>query len=54
MLQVFNCGIGFIVVTPPENIEDVLSRLDAMDCKAWDIGRVVESKRKTDPVVFEF
>jgi phosphoribosylformylglycinamidine cyclo-ligase len=54
MLQVFNCGIGFIVVTPPENIEDVLSRLDAMDCKAWDIGRVIESKRKTDPVVFEF
>ncbi len=54
MLQVFNCGIGFVIVIPAENIEDVLSRLGAMDCPAWDIGRVVESRRQKAPLVFEF
>ncbi len=54
MLQVFNCGIGFILVIPPEHIEDVLSRLGAMDCPAWDIGRVVRADAKNESVVVEF
>jgi phosphoribosylformylglycinamidine cyclo-ligase len=54
MLQVFNCGIGFIVVVPARHTEDVLSRLSAMGCPAWDIGRVVESKEQEEPVMIEF
>ncbi|MFO7728877.1 MAG: phosphoribosylformylglycinamidine cyclo-ligase [Desulfonatronovibrio sp.] len=54
MLQVFNCGIGFVIITSPGSAEDVLSRLNAMDCPAWDIGRVVESKRQSEPVEFDF
>jgi len=54
MLQVFNCGIGFIMVIPTEHTEDVLSRLEAMDCPAWNIGRVVESRLQNEPVVFDF
>ncbi len=54
MLQVFNCGIGFIIVIPAQHTEDVLSRLNAMDCPAWDIGRVVESKEQKESVEIEF
>lgn len=54
MLQVFNCGIGFIVVVPVRHVDDVLSRLGAMGCPAWEIGRVVESKEQKEPVSIEF
>jgi len=40
MLQIFNCGIGFMVVVSPEIKEDVLSRLNALDCPAWEIGQI--------------
>ncbi len=54
MLQVFNCGIGFILIVRPENRDDIISRLEGMNCPAWDIGRVVEAKDQPEPVVFEF
>ncbi|WP_045215256.1 phosphoribosylformylglycinamidine cyclo-ligase [Desulfonatronovibrio magnus] len=54
MLQVFNCGIGYIIVVSNDYREDVLSRLKAMNCPAWDIGSVVESRHAASPVDIKF
>ncbi len=54
MLQVFNCGIGFMVVISPEFTEDILSRLKALDCPAWEIGKVVDSRKQKEAVAFDF
>lgn len=54
MLQVFNCGIGFVLVIPPEYREDVLSRLSAMECPAWELGKVVKARKGMEPVQISF
>ena len=40
MLQIFNCGIGFVLVVQPDIVEEVMSRLKAMQVPAWQIGNV--------------
>lgn len=40
MLQIFNCGIGYVLVVRPENAEDVISRLEALKHPAWVIGAI--------------
>jgi phosphoribosylformylglycinamidine cyclo-ligase len=42
MLRTFNCGAGLLVVTPADEVEDVLGRLAALDERAWVIGEVRE------------
>jgi len=42
MRRVFNLGIGFCAVVPPEAAEDGLEVLRGADCVAWRIGEVVE------------
>lgn len=54
MLQVFNCGIGYMLFISPEYKEDVLSRLKAMECPAWDIGSVVQAGEAASPVEIIF
>ncbi|BBD08579.1 phosphoribosylformylglycinamidine cyclo-ligase [Desulfovibrio ferrophilus] len=44
MLQIFNCGIGYIVVVPQEQAEDVVSRVEGMGEKAYVIGTVERLK----------
>ncbi len=51
MLQIFNCGIGYIVVVAPGDSEDVCSRLQGMGCPAWEIGRIQENRKKDGPRV---
>jgi phosphoribosylformylglycinamidine cyclo-ligase len=41
MLQIFNCGIGFILVAPPEEAEGILGVLRENGQEAWVIGRIV-------------
>jgi len=38
MLQIFNCGIGYILIVSPDLVEDFMDRLEAMPEKAWVIG----------------
>lgn len=45
MLQIFNCGIGYVLIVPKEQAEEVLNRVQAHQLDAWEIG-VVE--RHTD------
>ncbi|MDR1360332.1 MAG: phosphoribosylformylglycinamidine cyclo-ligase [Deltaproteobacteria bacterium] len=48
MLQIFNCGIGFIVIVDPGIAEDVVRRIDALRLKAWDIGLVERQTSSAD------
>ncbi|NJB67485.1 phosphoribosylformylglycinamidine cyclo-ligase [Desulfobaculum xiamenense] len=45
MLQIFNCGIGYILIVPEEIADDVVSRANGMGEKAWLIGEVVPQKK---------
>ena len=40
MLQIFNCGIGYILVVDKDIVDDVLSRLSGLQQPAWLIGSV--------------
>jgi len=40
MLQIFNCGIGYILVVPAESAEDIVLRVRGMDIAAWILGNI--------------
>jgi phosphoribosylformylglycinamidine cyclo-ligase len=43
MRRVFNLGVGFCAVVPPEDSERAVESLRASGCEAWRIGTVSES-----------
>jgi phosphoribosylformylglycinamidine cyclo-ligase len=45
MLQIFNCGIGYVLIVPAASTEEILRRVDALQLKAWVIGEI---ERYTD------
>ena len=47
MLQIFNCGIGYIMVVSEENQSDILNRLEGMGQDAWVIGQI-RRRNETD------
>ncbi len=40
LLQIFNCGIGYVLVVKQELAEEVLSRMKALQQDAWLIGHI--------------
>ncbi len=54
MLQIFNCGVGYLMVVSPGDSEDVLSRLRAMGCRSWIIGRIHEAQKEKQRVIIDF
>jgi phosphoribosylformylglycinamidine cyclo-ligase len=44
MRRVFNLGVGFCVVVPPEEAQAALEALRGAGCEAWRIGEVVEGE----------
>jgi phosphoribosylformylglycinamidine cyclo-ligase len=40
MLRVFNCGIGMVLIVPPEETSDILDRLQAVGERAYRIGEI--------------
>lgn len=48
MLQIFNCGIGFILILPEEQTEEAINRIKAFDLDAWRIGQVDVRAKATD------
>ncbi|HET7273022.1 MAG TPA: phosphoribosylformylglycinamidine cyclo-ligase [Rubrobacter sp.] len=44
MRRVFNLGVGFCAVVPPEQAEQGLEALRGAGCGAWRIGEVVEDR----------
>ncbi|MBQ9537420.1 MAG: phosphoribosylformylglycinamidine cyclo-ligase [Desulfovibrionaceae bacterium] len=49
MLQIFNCGIGYILILPAEQAEEAVSRIRVFKMGAWQIG--VIGKRTGDEQV---
>ncbi len=41
MYRTFNCGVGMVVVLPPEHVEAAQAFLAAQDLAAWPIGTIV-------------
>jgi len=50
MLQVFNCGLGMVLIVSRDVHEDVLLRLEGLKEQAWVIGDVIARKKDQDPV----
>ncbi|GAB6064558.1 phosphoribosylformylglycinamidine cyclo-ligase [Deferrisoma palaeochoriense] len=42
LFRTFNCGIGFAVIVPPQEVEEVVARLEALGERAWVIGVIEE------------
>lgn len=40
MLQIFNCGIGYVLVVDKDAVVEIMDRLQALNQEAWEIGRV--------------
>lgn len=40
MLQIFNCGVGLVLVLPPQQVEETISRIKAFNLQAWQIGEI--------------
>lgn len=51
MFRTFNCGIGYILIVPHEEAQDIVNTLKNMDQPAYVIGTVVPRKRSA--VVFK-
>ncbi|MDR1125508.1 MAG: phosphoribosylformylglycinamidine cyclo-ligase [Deltaproteobacteria bacterium] len=45
MLQIFNCGIGYVLIVGHQEAEEVIARLTALQCPAWQIGSI---RKRTD------
>jgi phosphoribosylformylglycinamidine cyclo-ligase len=52
MLQIFNCGIGYVVIVGQEEADDVLGRLAALDQPAWAIGTVERRREESEEQVY--
>ncbi len=46
MLQIFNCGIGYIIIVDSKSAEDILNRFSAMNEKIWQIGTIEKRQSK--------
>ncbi len=54
MLQIFNCGIGYILVVPADSADEVVGRVRAMNMGAWTLGSIERRKNAEEQVVIEF
>jgi phosphoribosylformylglycinamidine cyclo-ligase len=54
MLQIFNCGIGYILLVPPEQAGEVVDRLRVFSMEASVIGEIAERSRNGEQVVINF
>ena len=50
MLQIFNCGIGYMIVLPEEEAEEASSRLSVFDLHTWQIGKI-ERRRGDEQLI---
>jgi phosphoribosylformylglycinamidine cyclo-ligase len=53
MLRTFNMGVGFCVICPEEDAENILDRLAGLGEKAWVIGEIEDRKPETPQIEIE-
>ncbi|WP_421903197.1 phosphoribosylformylglycinamidine cyclo-ligase [Maridesulfovibrio sp.] len=54
MLQIFNTGIGYILVVSKDHEEDVLNRLAGMKLNSWKIGEITARDGDSEQVKVNF
>ncbi|MDO5483696.1 MAG: phosphoribosylformylglycinamidine cyclo-ligase [Desulfovibrionaceae bacterium] len=54
ILQIFNGGIGYILVLPAAQAEEAISRIKAFKLGAWQIGRIVRRGSEQEQVHINF
>ncbi|WP_415719663.1 phosphoribosylformylglycinamidine cyclo-ligase [Maridesulfovibrio sp.] len=54
MLQIFNTGIGYILVVAKDREEDVLNRLSGMKLNSWKIGEIITREGDAEQVDVKF
>jgi phosphoribosylformylglycinamidine cyclo-ligase len=50
MLQIFNCGIGYVLILPENIAAEALERVEASGLKAWEIGVIARRKEDEEQV----
>ncbi len=48
MLQIFNCGIGYVLVVPQKQAEETINRIQAFNLPAWQIGSVAIREKDSE------
>ena len=54
MMQIFNCGIGYVLVLPEARAEETLGRIRASGFGAWQIGAIARRATEGEQVVVDF
>ncbi len=54
MLQIFNCGIGYMIIVNKNVADEVVSRINAMNLSAWKIGQIEMNPDNEEQVQIEF
>ena len=54
MLQVFNCGIGYILIVDRQTAEEIMDRLSTMHIGSWEIGVIAQRKGNREQVEIDF
>ncbi len=55
MLQIFNCGLGLLLIVNPRDCDDILTRLQGLREKAWVVGEIKPRKNyEEEQVEFSF
>lgn len=54
ILQIFNGGIGYILVLPASQAEETISRIKAFKLGAWQIGRIARRSKDSEQVCIDF
>ncbi len=50
MLQIFNCGIGYIIIVDSEDKDKALELLNAINTKAFELGQITLSNDQSESV----
>ncbi len=54
MCQVFNCGVGMVLIVKKEDVDDIIDFIKAVKEEAWIIGEVVHWDMKSSHVKISF
>lgn len=53
MFRTFNCGIGMTLIVPPEDVDNVMSRLKASGETVWKIGMIQSRQNNEQSIIIE-